>query len=263
MKLAMKSARALCCGIGPMFARNTLKLSPFSASKASVRRRMASYCSVQRCGRMGSTEKAPSPFRPSAARSSPSVAPAEAASAALETVPDAAAPSSALSTAPPSRPARNRRSASARSARCALRSGSANSGRGSAGLGYMLVPTARSARCASLLKRCCSTDWMSRWMTPSRTLFRNPPAASILWSSSQAFRASSSVSFSTYQEPPAGSSGWSRLNSFCSSTCALRATRRENSEPGRSASSKHPTVRPSTPPTTPEKASVVLRSMFT
>ena len=85
----------------------------------------------------------------------------------------------------------------------------------------------------------------------------------MLWNSAQIFSFIWRVSVSTAHEPPAGSIGCSMPNSSCSMIWMLRAMRRENSSPLRMGSSNGALSNESMPPTTPEKISVVLRSMLT
>ena len=130
-------------------------------------------------------------------------------------------------------------------------------------LAYILVPTALSARVASFLKRSLSTFLTSACISPFSSMAYMPPLASISLNLSDIAFISSPVRVSTYQLPPAGSTGCSRSNSSRSISCRLRAILLLVSSLSPMASSSVETLMAFIPPTTPEKASVVVRRIFT
>ena len=88
------------------------------------------------------------------------------------------------------------------------------------------TPVSSRAPVATALRRACNVRSRRAWKVPLATAFAMPPSASIAWKISQALRARSSVSFSTYQLPPAGSTTRPRPLSSISTSWVLRAMRR-------------------------------------
>ena len=127
----------------------------------------------------------------------------------------------------------------------------------------MLVPTKRSLRIAIFLARCAATSATCFCGVPALRTANMPSCSSISWNCSQAFFAISPVIVSTYQQPPAGSTTLSKWPSSLSTIWTFRAIRLEKSLGCLKISSKGLTCMESTPPATPENASVETRSMLT